>query len=169
MRIVLKRESQDLGGQRRINLLSSSINNDPVRIQLGSQVVASRAVAVRERCFNNHAWRILVRGGGNLHVNVAVGVDQSRKLHKRVRDVVQVQFASLPRGVKCGLRTDQGEIQNIRDADFDGCRLRQINVLGDRAVIRAGRFAGRAVAEIKLLPFCEPATAGPLQQQQKSD
>lgn len=169
MGIILKCQSQNLSRQWRINFLSCDVNNHAVRIQLGSQVVASCAVAVHVRCFDDHAWGIFVRRSRNLHVHVTVGVNQSCELHKRVPDVVEVQLTALARGIRCGLRIDQREVQNIGDADFDGRLLRQINVLGRSPVIRAGRLCGCAVAEVTLSPFCNPPTAGPLDKQNSTN
>src|ERR1043166_8409311 len=95
--IILEGESQNLCRQRRINFLSSIVNNHAMGIQLGGQAVAGGAEAIHVRRFHNHARGVLVRSGRNLHVHVTVATNQPRELHKGVPDRLEVELTPASR------------------------------------------------------------------------
>lgn len=90
MRIVLKRQPHDIGGQGRINFLPYNIDKYPMSIQSSGKVAPGRAVAVHVRCFDYYPWSVLVRRSRNLCVNVTVASNQPDELHKRVAYMVQI-------------------------------------------------------------------------------
>jgi hypothetical protein len=130
------------------------------------------------RRFHDHTRRILVRRIGDFQVQVAVAVIHPGKLQESVPNMKHLELASLARRIEGRLGRNI-PAQHVRDRDVGGGNLRQINVLGVRAVIAAGGFRIGAVAQIRLpgdhgtravvARAVMPAAAGKLRQGKQSE